>query len=184
MPPSQKTRILLFVILCACACVSAQKYAWPRQPASIRRAFPGFVTINEFTAGIGMGQTSGPYSSSFYGFTTAFGYQIDRNFIASGGTGISFYDAGILVPVFLDFRYRFNVIRFTPYLFADGGFLLDVSDLKGGTRIFINPGAGGTLFHGQWPSPWGAACWCRQIPSGILLLISRPGSHINSNMLT
>lgn len=142
MPSSQKTRILLFVILCACACVSARKYAWPRQPASIRRAFPGFVTINEFTAGIGMGQTSGPYSSSFYGFTTAFGYQIDRNFIASGGTGISFYDAGILVPVFLDFRYRFNVIRFTPYLFADGGFLLDVSDLKGGTRIFINPGAG------------------------------------------
>ena len=55
--------------------------------------------------------------------------------------GLSFYDAGLLVPLFLDFRYTFINIKISPYIFGDGGLLLNVSDLNT-TKLFINPGAG------------------------------------------
>lgn len=102
---------------------------------------PGYITINEINAGIGLGVTNTPYSKGFIGFTTIHGYQAGKDFLVGGGTGISFYNEGILVPLFLDFRYRFYVSRFTPYAFGDGGVLIDFSDKKD-SRIFVTPGIG------------------------------------------
>ena len=47
---------------------------------------------------------------------------------------------GQLIPVFLEYRYNVYLKRFSPYFYADGGALLDLIDLKKGSRIFINPG--------------------------------------------
>ena len=132
---------LILVIFCAAAIVSAQEKVIPNKPVSVLSTEPGFITINELTFGIGLGITSVPYSKSFFGFTTVNGYQINKNFLAAVGTGLSFYNGGLLVPLFLDFRYRFIIDQFTPYAFADGGFLLKFSDFKG-TKLFINPGIG------------------------------------------
>lgn len=112
------------------------------KPIVLLNTEKGYIMINEFTGGFGLGKTTdAPYSNHFVGFTTTHGYQINQSFVAGGGTGISFYNGGTLVPLFLDFRYRIYVSRVTPYLVADGGFLLDFSGKKD-TRAFINPGAG------------------------------------------
>ena len=138
----KRTFTLLIIIICAGVTVSAQDEVSPKQSAYVLRYNPGFITINELTAGIGLGVNDVPYSKSFIGFTTVNGYQIDSNFIAAVGTGLSFYNGGMLVPLFLDFRYGFNIDQYAPYIFADGGLLFNFSDFKGGTKLFINPGIG------------------------------------------
>ena len=132
------TVLLLF---CTISATYAQDIVAPNLPATTLNTSPGFITINELHAGIGLGITEVPYSKYFFGFTTINGYQINKNFVAAAGTGLSFYNGGMLLPLFLDFRFRFNISQFTPYLFADGGFLLKLSSLNE-TKLFINPGLG------------------------------------------
>ncbi len=130
------------MIICACVTVSAQNEDSLKLHDYALRSGSGFITINELTLGIGLGETVVPYSKSFFGFTTVYGYQTDFNFIAAIGTGFSFYNGGMLVPLFLDFRYGFYIDQFNPYIFVDGGLLFNVSDSKEGTKLFINPGIG------------------------------------------
>ena len=132
---------LIIVIICAAATVSAQEKVSPNMPVTVLSSEPGFITINELTFGIGLGIIDVPYSKSFFGFTTVNGYQINKNFVAAVGTGLSFYNGGLLVPLFLDFRYRFNIGLITPYVFADGGLLLNFSDINV-PKLFVNPGIG------------------------------------------
>lgn len=138
----KRTIILLISIICVGVAVSAQTTNFPLRPASSIRSNPGFITINELTAGFGLGVTDVPYSKYFFGFTTVNGYQINRNFIVAGGTGLSVYNGGVLVPLFLDVRYMFLVDQFTPYLFGDAGLLLNFADFMDGTKGFLNGGAG------------------------------------------
>lgn len=136
-------RAIFFIIIIACfaSVLTAQYKVSPNKPFLTLNSKPGFITINEITGGFGLGGTTAPYSKNFFGFTTVNGYQVNKNFIFGLGTGLSFYDAGLLIPLFLDFRFAFNINRLTPYLFADGGLLLNVSDFNG-TKLFINPGLG------------------------------------------
>jgi hypothetical protein len=103
--------------------------------------YQGYIMINEFIGGIGLGDTKPAYAGGFFGLTTIHGYQINNEFIVGAGTGISFYNGGTLVPLFLHGRYRVFINRITPYLFGDGGLMLDFSGKKD-TRVFINPGIG------------------------------------------
>jgi hypothetical protein len=132
---------IIILIISTVTVISAQDMVDPNRPGTLLNNNPGFITINELHFGIGLGTTNVPYSKSFFGFTTINGYQINKNFVAAAGTGLSFYNGGMLVPLFLDFRFRFNISQFTPYLFGDGGFLLNPSDLNS-TKLFINPGLG------------------------------------------
>ena len=100
---------------------------------------PGYIMINEFTGGFGLGITDAPYARGFFGFTTIHGYQVNKSFLVAGGAGVSFYNGGALLPLFLDLRYRVYISQWTPYIFGDGGFMLDISG-KHDTRLFINPG--------------------------------------------
>ena len=120
----------------------AQEMIMPNKPYELLDTKPGYITINELNSGVGLNLTYADYSKSFFGFTTIHGYQINRSFLIAGGTGIYVYDGKTLVPLFMDFRYRFMVGQFTPYLFGDGGFLFDFSDFNSGTRLFINAGPG------------------------------------------
>ncbi|MBE0640845.1 MAG: hypothetical protein IH599_02335, partial [Bacteroidales bacterium] len=102
----------------------------------------GYITINEITGGIGLGVRDLPIAKGFTGFNTIHGYQVNKNFMVAGGTGVWFYNESTLIPLFADFRYRFMISSLTPFVYADGGFLLDPKDLNGGMRLFINAGPG------------------------------------------
>ena len=111
------------MFICSGVAVSAQSEDSLKQSAYVHHSRPGFIQINELTGGIGLGETGPAYSKGFFGFTTVNGYQTDYNFIAALGTGLSFYNGGMLVPLFLDFRYEFNLDQFQPQIFVDGGLL-------------------------------------------------------------
>ena len=132
--------IIFFTILTA-QIATGQGKVVPNMPYSTLNASPGFITINEVTYGLGLSGVSFPYSQHFFGLTTVNGYQVNKNFIFAGGTGFYIYESGLLIPLFLDFRYCFHVNTFTPYLFADGGLLINPS-LIDNTKLFINPGIG------------------------------------------
>jgi len=138
-------RLLIFlfclVVLSGSSGLLCQDTKLPNESEKVLRGDPGFITINELQYGIGLGNTDVPYSKSFFGFTTVNGYQINENFIAAAGTGLSFYNGGLLVPLFLDFRYAFQIGQVTPYVFTDGGLLLNFSDLNS-LKLFLNPGIG------------------------------------------
>jgi hypothetical protein len=137
----KRTILIVIIYTCFTFLATGQYKVTPNKPFSTLRSSPGFATINEVTGGLGLKGKSYPYSKHFVGFTSIFGYQVNGNFFAGAGTGLSFYDAGLLVPLFLDFRFAFSSGQLTPYIFADGGLLLNVSDLNT-TKLFINPGAG------------------------------------------
>lgn len=127
---------------------TAQYKVVPNMPYSTLNTAPGFITINEATYGLGLAGTSAPFSKQFVGFTSVNGYQVNKNFIFAAGTGLSFYESGLLVPLFLDFRFSFYIRRLTPYIFGDGGLLINVSNLNN-TKLFINPGVGARYTLGR-----------------------------------
>ena len=134
--------VLLLLIALVSFISSAQVKVSQNNPSAQFNPDGGFITINELTAGVGLGVTNVPYSKSYFGFTTINGYQINKSFVAAAGTGVLAYNGGVLIPLFLDFRYRFNTEPFTPFLWADGGFLLNFKDVVNETKQFINPGVG------------------------------------------
>jgi hypothetical protein len=101
------------------------------------------VTINEFNSNIGIAQVHTAYSHSSVGFTTIEGIQFNRISTVGVGTGISFYNGGPLIPLFLDYRFNFyNHLKSTTYLYGDGGWLFKASSSLQYTKLFINPGLG------------------------------------------
>lgn len=152
----KRTFTLLFLLIFAASAISAQEKIDPNQPGTNLSTEKGYITINELQFGFGLGVIDVPYSKSFFGFTTVHGYQFNKSIVAAAGTGLSFYNGGLLVPLFLDFRYRFDIDQYTPYVFADGGFLLNFSDF-GSTKLFINPGMGiRYAFNRNWAANLGA----------------------------
>lgn len=119
--------------------VRAQELLEPNKPYSYINTIPGYIMINEITSGFGLGDVSLPYSKSYIGFTTIQGYQINRNFIAGAGTGVSFYDSGTIVPLFIHIRCSFNSNPFTLFVFGEGGLLFNA---KAAATLFLNPGIG------------------------------------------
>jgi hypothetical protein len=131
----------ILLLLLAQVAANAQEKVLPNRPFSLLNTTPGFITINEVTSGIGLSGKTFPFSQHFIGFTSVNGYQITKNFVVAVGTGAYFYESGLLIPIFLDLRFYFNINQLTPYLYSDGGLLLNVSDLNT-TKLFINPGIG------------------------------------------
>jgi hypothetical protein len=121
--------------------LSAQEVIRYEKPLVMLSSEKGYIMINEINMGFGLGVNNVPYSQYFIGLNTIHAYQINQNYVVGGGTGVSFYNGGTLVPLFLDFRYRIYVSRVTPYAVADAGFMLDFSGKKD-TRGFINPSVG------------------------------------------
>lgn len=119
--------------------VSAQNLVTPDNPARVFSVHPGYITINELTGGPGIAGTGVPYADYQVGITTMHGYMINENFVVGGGTGVVFYNKGMLLPVFADFRYNIHTDMFTPYIYVDAGFLFNVNDVF---KKFVNPGVG------------------------------------------
>lgn len=122
----------------------AQDKVNPNKPFDTLSSEPGYITINELSAGFGLGQTGPDYSRFFFGFTTIHGQQINKRFTASGGTGILFYNGGALLPLFIDVRFRFDLKPVTPYLWTQEGVMVNFSDFQD-SKIFVALGVGGQL---------------------------------------
>ncbi len=103
---------------------------------------PGFVNITEFNGAVGLEDTIATNSAYYLGLTNVFGYQIDRNFFGGIGIGYYHYDTGYLLPVFLEYRYSYYFRSFTPFLYGDGGLLINPGEFSDESKIFINPGIG------------------------------------------
>jgi hypothetical protein len=131
--------ISFFLVLTVIA--TAQYKVLPNRPFTTLNTAPGFVTINEATFGLGLSGMTYPFSKHFLGVTSVNGYQVNKNIFFGGGIGVYFYESGALVPLFLDFRYSFDISNITPYIFADGGLLINFADLNT-TKLFLNPGIG------------------------------------------
>jgi hypothetical protein len=136
-------RVLFLVIITfSSLSVKAQGRVMPNRPNSILNSNPGYITINEFQAGLGLGNTNTDFSKTMFGFSTIHGYQMNKSFLLAGGTGALFYNGGMLIPLFMDFRFNISISSFTPYAYADGGVLINTSDLVEDSKIFINAGGG------------------------------------------
>jgi len=121
-----KRLLLLSILFIAVAgYAEAQRRVLPNKPYRNLNTLPGYITVNEFGAGFGIRGTSTPYSKYFFGFTSIHGYQFDQYLVVGGGTGISVYEDGVLIPLFIDIRYRFSISTVTFYAFGDGGFFLN-----------------------------------------------------------
>jgi hypothetical protein len=103
---------------------------------------PGYITINEFTTGFGLGGTLSPYSDRYFGLMSTHGQQVSDMFMAGLGTGALVYSDGIIIPLYADVRLRILPSIWTPYVSAVGGVLLNPSDFNKGSMVFINGSAG------------------------------------------
>lgn len=137
-----KNLLISILVICTSTPLFSQELENPNKPFGTLSSEPGYVTINELSAGFGLGETGPDYSTRFFGFTTIHGYQINKSFTTSGGTGILFYNGGALVPLFVDVRFRFNLKPITPYLWEQTGVLFNFSDFKN-SKFFVAFGAGG-----------------------------------------
>ena len=111
--------------------------------------YSGYININELIYAHGLGVTTVPYAKQFYGLMTMHGYKMsfsrlrgDPGLIGGIAAGILFYNEGALFPVQLDLRFLLNEKKVSPWLNGTGGVLLNMSDLSGNSRFFLNPGGG------------------------------------------
>lgn len=135
-------RLIIITALLALSLSAFSQLRRGNKPYSSIDPSEGYITINEFSAGLGLGSTASEYSKQFFGFTTIHGFQVNETFMLGGGTGLLFYDSGLLIPLFVDMRLRFFSNTWSPYASMAGGLLLNPSDFNQGTRMFINPSGG------------------------------------------
>lgn len=135
-------RILIIpvIVFMLSASLSGQQ---PGNPSYRYYAMPGFINYTELNYGTGLGDTSAVYANSYWGLTSVFGFQANRNFSVGAGTGFHYHNSGgVLIPVYLENRYSMYLKYFTPYLLMNSGLLLDPDEINIGTKLFINPGIG------------------------------------------
>lgn len=101
----------------------------------------GFISINEIGGGFGLANTEVDYSRSLLSVNTIAAYRFNKHFITGFGTGLSVYNGGTMIPLYLDFRYILRERKFTPFIVADGGFLFVLKDFSS-SGFFINPAIG------------------------------------------
>ncbi|MEA1887138.1 MAG: hypothetical protein U9N72_08020 [Bacteroidota bacterium] len=135
-------KIILISIVLFTTLSSFGQLVRPNRPFITLDEGRGYITVNEFTAGYGLAGQTTPYSKHYFGFTTMHGYQANETFMIGAGTGLLFYNDGLLIPLYIDMRVRMPQGLLIPYISGAGGMLLNPSDFDAGTRMFINPAAG------------------------------------------
>jgi hypothetical protein len=133
-------KVLAVLVLCLFSVhASAQRFVIPNKPYSFLGSTPGYIMINEGIGGICFNGSGAAGAKTLIGLNSIHGYQVNRTFIIAAGTGISMYNDGIMVPVFLDFRFNFAIRTLSPFIMGEGGLLINPGS---STALFISPGAG------------------------------------------
>ena len=136
-------KVLLLLVFAGFAAGASAQLVQPNRPKLTLDGKKGYITINELAFGYGLGGHTTPYSKSYFGFTTMHAFQSNEMFMVGAGTGVLSYRDGIMIPLYLDMRMRLMQNTFAPYLSGAAGLLINPSDFNGGTRMFIQPSAGG-----------------------------------------
>ena len=102
----------------------------------------GLMNITELNVGFGLGDTDADFAKRFLGVTSVLGYGITKNLHCGIGAGLSFYNGGMLVPLFIDIRYMIDFGKISAYAFGDGGLLFNFSESDDENRFLLNPGVG------------------------------------------
>ena len=134
--------VVLLAILFSTKLIAGQTGDHNEKMAVVQNSRPGLMNITELNVGFGLGDTDADFAKRFFGLTSILGYGITRNLHGGIGAGISLYNGGTLVPLFLDLRYIINLGKISAYAFGDGGLLFNLAKETGSLRMFVNPGAG------------------------------------------
>jgi|WetSurMetagenome_2_1015567.scaffolds.fasta_scaffold64951_2 hypothetical protein len=129
--------VFLFATWCSGSAQKSSRYKMAMKYEDVS----GFCDIVEISGGLGLGHTAHDYTGSYAGIGNVLGYVIDHHFIIGLGVAANAYNGGALFPIYLDIRYRFRKREFTPFLYADGGGLINANDFLN-YALFINPGIG------------------------------------------
>lgn len=135
-------KIILVALIIFTATAAYGQLVRPNRPNIVLEGRSGYIMVNELVAGSGLSGHTTPYSEYFFGFTTMHGYQANEIFTIGAGTGLLFYNDGLLIPLYADLRVRMSQSFLAPYLSGSAGVLLNPDDFDAGTRMFIEPGAG------------------------------------------
>lgn len=135
-------KIILVSIILFTATAAYSQLVRPNRPNVVLEGGSGYIMVNELVAGYGLAGHTTPYSEYFFGFTTMHGYQANEIFTIGAGTGLLFYNDGILIPLYADLRVRMSQSYLAPILTGSAGVLLNPDQFNAGTRMFIEPGAG------------------------------------------
>ena len=138
----KKISVLTISLILAVSFLKGQEYRKITNPAYKYVSSPGFINITELNAAIGISDSLASDNKYYFGITSLFGYQINRNFSGGVGTGIIRYESRQLIPLYLGYRYSIYLKGATPYFYADAGVLFDYRDFKNESKVFINPGVG------------------------------------------
>jgi hypothetical protein len=133
---------VLLVILFSAELIMGQTGAKSWKHTAIYISRPGLMNISELNVGFGLGDTNADFAKQFVGLTTILGYGITRYLHGGIGAGLSFYNEGMLVPLFLDLRYVINFRKISAYFFGDGGGLFSFSKTGHENKLLLNPGTG------------------------------------------
>lgn len=118
-----------------------------------------YLCITDLTGGYGLGAApvkNAEFSKYYFGFTCIngfrvlfnnkyqddYGFSLGNSVFAGIGTGVSIYNGGVLVPLFVDLRYWIAARGISPYIYYDAGLLINPTDFNAGTRMFCEGGAG------------------------------------------
>lgn len=138
----KKLVVVLLAFLFIVQLIIGQTDAQSQKPTIIQNNRPGLMNITELNVGFGLGDTDADFAKRFLGVTSVLGYGLTKNLHGGIGAGISFYNGGTLVPLFLDLRYMINFGKISAYALGDGGLLFNVSKSDDEYKILLNPGVG------------------------------------------
>ncbi|MGM0529586.1 MAG: hypothetical protein ACQERS_14430 [Bacteroidota bacterium] len=136
-----KRALLILTILVIAIQVYGQ-VRMPNKPYVTLNSKRGYITVNEFTFGVGWADDGTSYSQGYLGFTTLHAFQSSEKLLTGGATGLLYYNDGILIPLYGEVRANLKISVMVPYVSASAGFLINPSDFIAGSKTFISPALG------------------------------------------
>ncbi|GAP67895.1 hypothetical protein BA6E_101341 [Bacteroidales bacterium 6E] len=104
--------------------------------------FSGYYNQTEVNLATGLGEVGPDFSKGFGGLTTVNGYRFSESLQAGVGIGYLQYDAGGVLPLYLDGRYYLLKRRNKVFAGGAAGYLLPLVETDHTGGLFIAPVAG------------------------------------------
>lgn len=137
--------LLVTMVTVTSQTANGQQDRWSRtsgiEPKQMDK-FSGYYNQTEVNLATGLGEVGPDFSKGFGGLTTVNGYRFSESLQAGVGIGYLQYDAGGVLPLYLDSRYY--LLKRRNKLFAGGaaGYLASLSGDDFKNAPYVNPMAG------------------------------------------
>ena len=100
---------------------------------------------------LGYGTAMGKYGLNSIAYNWVYGKNIKQKHFLGGGTGIKYFryyfkpdelSSLTMIPIFIDYQYRINTEKFSPYLKVAGGYSLNIESGFDNSGFLFNPRLG------------------------------------------